>query len=408
MLVDFCVQNFRSFRDLEELSLVATRDKSLQETHTFQTATKGTPTLLKSAVIYGANASGKSNLIMALQFMRQMVLSSTNLHPNQAFLCTPFELDETSQKAPTSFEVSFLQNNVRYQYGFSLNKDRILKESLLVYKSFKPQRWFLRTYDEKLQKDIYEFSSSFKGSKSILEKHTRKNALFLSTAIQLNNEALRPIYDWFLNQLIIFNEGSPFGLDLTKALLKDPEKNQKICEFLAAADMSISEISVEENHQLLNFFPNAEREKDSEELAFVHKTKNGIAKFGLNDQSNGTRRFLSLIGYLLTFMDKETTFVIDELETSLHTLLVQEIVRLFYRTFNAQLIFTTHDISLLDTPYLFRRDQIWFVDKNEEQVSKLIALAEYSPRKNEALGKGYLVGRYGGIPFLDEMPEAAS
>lgn len=148
------------------------------------------------------------------------------------------------------------------------------------------------------------------------------------------------------------------------------------------------------------------RSDDTEEhrLRFHHATEQGQAVFDLMDESNGTRNLLFLAGPVLDILRKGLTLVIDELDTSLHTLLVRELVRLFHRpesnTGGAQLIFTTHDTSLLDAPDLFRRDQVWFVEKDRDQASALVSLSEFSPRKNEALERGYLMGRYGGVPFL--------
>ena len=143
---------------------------------------------------------------------------------------------------------------------------------------------------------------------------------------------------------------------------------------------------------------------DEHQLRFSHATGQGQAVFDLMDESNGTRNLLFLTGPVLDILRKGLTLVIDELDTSLHTLLVRELVRLFHRpevnTGGAQLIFTTHDTSLLDAPDLFRRDQVWFVEKDLAQASVLVSLSEFSPRKNEALERGYLLGRYGGVPFL--------
>lgn len=147
-------------------------------------------------------------------------------------------------------------------------------------------------------------------------------------------------------------------------------------------------------------------ENEVAELRFHHVTTHGKAVFELADESNGTRNLLFLAGPVLDILDKGLTLVIDELDTSLHTLLVRELVRLFHRPQvnrgGAQLVFTTHDTSLLDASDLFRRDQIWFVEKDGEQASSLVSLSEFSPRKNEALERGYLVGRYGGVPFLSD------
>lgn len=416
MLIEFRVRNFRSFRDEQVLSLVASKDKSLQDTHTQATGLAAAPALLRSAAIYGANASGKSNLIKALQYMRGVVIESATLvQPGQTYSVQPFRLDAESVTQPTELEVTFLLDGVRYQYGFSMNSQRILSEYLLVYKSFKPQRWFERRLDEATGKDHYEFSTSFKGSKAVWESATRPNALFLSMAVQLNSEALRPVFDWFAKQLLILNEMAPLNMHASLQKLKEPESRRAVCNFLSAADISIADIDLVTRKvpgQTVHFDLAAGktelRHEDVEEnqLRFHHVTDKGNAIFELADESSGTRSLLFLSGPVLDVLAKGRILVIDELDTSLHTLLVRELVRLFHKpevnANGAQLIFSTHDTSLLDDPDLFRRDQIWFVEKDRDQASHLVALVEFSPRKNEALERGYLMGRYGGIPFIDQ------
>ena len=172
MLVEFRVKNFRSLRNEQVLSLVASKDKTLQDTHTLATGLKAAPSLLRSAAVYGANASGKSNLIKALQYMRGVVIeSATVIQPGQTYdRLQEFRLDPESAGQPTEFEVTFILDCVRYQYGFSMTKQRIVSEHLLVYKAFKPQRWFERYLDIDTDKDVYEFGPGLKGSKNFLSE----------------------------------------------------------------------------------------------------------------------------------------------------------------------------------------------------------------------------------------------
>lgn len=414
MLIEFRTKNFRSLRDEQVLSMVASKDKTLQETNTQASGISAAPHLLRSAVVYGANASGKSNLIKALQYMRGVVIeSATAIQPGQTFAVQPFRLDADSADQATEFEITFLLDQVRYQYGFAMTSQRIISEYLLVYKAAKPQRWFERRFDASTGHESYEFGPSLKGPKHLWEGATRANSLFLSMAVQLNSEFLRPIFDWFHNQLVIFNEQAQLNLQATIQKLKQDKGRKDICDFLSSADISISDIDVETRKvpgQAVHFDLIAGKtEVRSEEieehiLRFHHITDQGKAVFGLVDESNGTRNLLFLAGPILDILDKGLTLVVDELDTSLHTLLVRELVRMFHNPeinkAGAQLIFTTHDTSLLDASDLFRRDQVWFVEKGIDQSSSLVALAEFSPRKNEALERGYLVGRYGGIPFL--------
>ena len=414
MLVEFRIKNFRSLRDEQVLSMVASPDKTLLETHALDTGLKAAPYLLKSAVVYGANASGKSNLIKALQYMRDVVLQSAALLPGQTFSqLQPFKLDATSGSQPTEFEVTFILAGVRYQYGFAMNAQRIVSEQLLVYKAFKPQRWFERHFDAESGKDVYEFGPGLKGAKNLWEGATRPNALFLSVAVQLNSEALHPVFDWFANRLVIFNEQSRLTPDFSVQMLKQEAQRKAICEFMRAADISIADIEVASKQAMvhtINFDLSTGKREDTageqavDEVKFHHMTEHGKAVFDLVDESSGTRNLFFLTGPILDILNKGQTLVVDELDTSLHTLLVQALVRLFHRSeVNvgcAQLIFTTHDTSLLDAYGLFRRDQVWFVEKRLDQSSSLYPLLDFSPRKNEALERGYLQGRYGALPFL--------
>jgi hypothetical protein len=263
---------------------------------------------------------------------------------------------------------------------------------------------------------VYEFGPGLKGSKSLWEGATRPNALFVSMAVQLNSEALRPVFDWFANGLVIINEQAKLSPQSSIEMLKHTEGRKHICDFLSAADISIADIEVVTRKvpgQTAHFDLVAGKtevrseEVEEQQLRFSHVTDQGRAMFDLMDESNGTRNLLFLAGPVLDILRKGLTLIIDELDTSLHTLLVRELVRLFHRTEvntgGAQLIFTTHDTSLLDAPDLFRRDQVWLVEKDRDQVSALVALSEFSPRKNEALERGYLMGRYGGVPFLSHI-----
>lgn len=414
MLVEFRVKNFRSLREEQVFSLVASKDKTLHDTHTMTTGLKAAPSLLRSAVIYGANASGKSNLIKALQYMRGVVVeSATVIQPGQTYAVQPFRLNAESVKEPTELEVTFVLDGVRYQYGFSMTSQRIVREYLLVYKAFKPQRWFMRHFNAESGKDEYDFGPGLKGPKNLWEGATRPNALFLSMAVQLNSEAMRPVFDWFVNGLVIFNEQTQLSPQVSIQMLKQAEGRKQICDFLSSADISIADIEVVTRKvpsQAVHFDLVAGKtevrseEMEEHQLRFFHTTEQGTAVFDLMDESNGTRNLLFLAGPVLEILRKGLTLVIDELDTSLHTLLVRELVRLFLRsdvnTGGAQLIFTTHDTSLLDAPDLFRRDQVWFVEKDRDQASTLVPLSDFSPRKKEALERGYLIGRYGGVPFL--------
>jgi len=412
MIVEFRVKNFRSFREEQVLSFVAAKNKSEQETNTISTGISSVPSLLGSTVIYGANASGKSNLIKAIQYMRAVVLGSATKKPGQPFKEQQFQLDADSIHQPSEFEITFIVDGVRHQYGFSLNSERIVDEYLLVYKSFKPQRWIDRKYNPDTKKDEYETSSFLKGKKSTWMESTRHNSLFLSMAVQLNSEMLSPVFAWFSNNLVVCNELSPLSSKVSINMLRTMEGSREICSFLNSADIDVDHIDVvtkkvpgQSVHFDLSTGQTEIRKEDVEEnlLLFHHETSLGKATFNLGDESEGTRNLLFLAGPILDTLKKGLVILIDELDTSLHTLLVRRLIELFHdpekNPNGAQLIFSTHDTSVLNSD-IFNPDQIWFVEKDPDLISSLFSLVEFSPRKNEAIEKGYLMGRYGALPFF--------
>src|ERR1700679_1619792 len=194
MFIEFRIRNYRSTKEEQVLSLVAATDKTHAETHLTPTGIKAIPQLVKSAVLYGANASGKTNLINAIIFMRALVAeSATVIQLGQTFNLQPFRLNTTTMSEPSEFEITFLEEGIRYQYGFRLTAERIHEEWLLVHKTSKPQQWFTRKYNIETDNEEYEFGSHFTGQRKLWQDSTRPNGLFLSTAVHLNSEQLRPI-----------------------------------------------------------------------------------------------------------------------------------------------------------------------------------------------------------------------
>ncbi|MDD5323503.1 MAG: ATP-binding protein [Methylococcales bacterium] len=416
MLLEFRVQNYRSIRDEVIVSFVASKDKKLVETHLASTGIPSLPNVLRSAVVYGPNASGKSTLLQSLFYMRAVVAeSATIMQPGQTFNVQPFRLDTEYTKQPSKFEITFLLGGVRHQYGFSLTPERIVDEWLLVYRSSKPQQWFSRSYDEKSQSYDYEFSTYLTAPprrRELWVAATRPNGLFLSTAAQLNSERLGPIFRWLVEQPVYFGAGLSSLPDLTTQLLQTEVGKRAVREFLASADISISDIlSVSRpgfQHQFMIGPEGPKFSREEREMLmpqFVHKTEHGSATFELHEESQGTQRLYTLIAPVLDVLKNGRLLIVDELDSSLHPLLVRRLVRMFHtpelNPLDAQLLFSTHDTSLLDRT-LFRRDQIWFTEKNQEQATHLYPLSDFSPRETEAWEKGYLTGRYGAVPFFDE------
>jgi len=414
MLIEFSTRNFRSLRDEQRLSAVSSPDRSHLGTHTVETGIRSVPRLNRSSVIYGANASGKSNLIFALGTMRNLVLHSTTmLDAARAEHYTPYRLERGSANEPTEFEIVVLLDGTRYQYGFSFDARRIRDEWLLVYKTGKGQAWFDRSWnDARGEHEWAPFSGYFTGSKETWRQATRPGALFLTTAIQLNNEQLKPLWNWFVDGLVIVNLGGVLDWSATIQRLEDPEFKLKTLKLLRAADLHLADIRVESapGHQLaFRLDPGKAPEtsvtpRDIPIVKFVHQIDGEDAvAFDQQFESAGTQRLLSYAGPVIDALDNGKLLVIDELDSSLHPMVVRFILGLFHdpvvSSHGAQLWMTTHDTSLLDGDVL-RRDQIWLVDKDERQASHLYPLSDFSPRKGEALEKGYLRARYGGVPFI--------
>ena len=413
MFLEYRVKNFKSIRDEMVLSLVASSDKTNIDTHTIETGIKSIPRLTKSAAIYGANASGKSNLLESLNYFQKVVQQSARLDVEHEFQLEPFAFSEDNIKEPTEFEVTFLIEGVRYQYGFSLTKERIIEEWLLVYKSAKPQTWFTRKFDEKAQEYDYYFGPSFVGLKEVYKQSTRKNALVLSNAILLNNHQLSVVYSWIVNEILFYRAGVNYNHDLSTNMILDEKQRGRLESFLSTADVGISKIShIKRKGRVQEFQMHADgtinSSSEEKEMVVPQFHRKGVERnipFELHNESLGTQRLYALAGPILDILDSGKLLVFDELDSSLHTLLARMIVNIFNSNSNnknnAQIIFSTHDTELLNKE-LLRRDQIWFIEKNQEHGSTLYPLTEFSPRKKEDLEKGYLFGRYGAIPFIDK------
>ncbi len=198
MLIEFSVKNYRSIRDKQTFSMAAGSAKEMFDENTFNSGIARLPNLLKLAVVYGPNAAGKSNFVKAIQFMRQFVkLSSKDSQQGERIEVIPFLFDKENRSVPSEFEVVFVQEQVRYQYGFSVTSQNVTAEWLIAYPQGKPQRWFERMYNPETGKTKWHFSPKFTGKREVWKEATRTNALFLSTAIQLNNQQLKPVFDWF-------------------------------------------------------------------------------------------------------------------------------------------------------------------------------------------------------------------
>ncbi len=422
MLIEFNVTNFRSILELQSLKMTANTASDLEE-NCFDPTVSGVPRLLRSAVIYGPNAAGKSNLIRAMDFMKRFVLTSAaERQEGEAIDATPFLFRSQSRSEASVFEVLFIENSIRYQYGFAVTGKRVAHEWLIAYPEGRSQRWFERDYDPTNNEFHWYFGSKFIGNRKILKESTRGNALFLSTAVMLNNKQLKPVFKWF-QQLEIITRAEHLFENFTARLCEVESGKRKIIDFLNTADLSIADILLEKSSVSYNDYwsdisvgSKTEIRKNRSpwglhRVQFLHKSDESgeLTPLDLADESAGAQRLFTLAGPWLDILDHGRILLMDELDTSLHPFMVRFLIGLFHNPSinerNAQLVATTHDTSVLNRD-IFRRDQVWFLEKDSRNTTCLYPLTDFSPRKTEVLEKGYLQGRYGALPFSRELPKA--
>lgn len=419
MLVEFRVSNFRSFRDEQVFSMVASADKTHPE-NTITPRARAKQRLLRSAVLYGANASGKSNFVQALSALQNLVGGSVTPRASGARQIKPFLLDRTARGAPSRFEITFVYQDVRYQYGLTLDQEHILDEWLIAYPKGAPQTWYERRPSPDTGESTWYFGPRLTGERNRLAALTRPDALFLTVAATFNHRQLSLPFNWLNDHLRVVDANRvDDGLHwATVDLVQNhPETRRTVEHLLRHADLGILDFSCEER-------PGEEQELPADlpeelrastlrspqlEIKMFHESDDPEGHriaVAWDDESLGTQRYFALGGLLAHTLADGFVLVVDELDASMHPILVQTLIRMFHdpsiNRNNAQLVFNTHDTTLLDAS-IFRRDQIWFVEKHRSGASHLYPLLDFSPRKDEALGKGYLEGRYGGIPFVEDL-----
>lgn len=368
---------------------------------------------LPAVAVYGANASGKSNVLRALHFVCRAVEDShVNWKPQQRIPRHPFKMRSDRSDEVTTFQADFVVDETQYEYKLSVEGERVVEESLHSFPEVRPRLMFRRRGDE------FSFGKLFGGPNQLIKNLVRPNSLFLSAAAQNNHETLLPIYNWFANavRFVVGPRDEPSGSTL--AMCTDIARKPVLERFLAAADFGLTGVEFQERDlpeetkriftALTTAVPEAaERIQFPERVAdvsFVHRCENGEpVRFGPRDESTGTLAYFGLLGPVIETLEQGGVLCVDELERSLHPLLALEIIRIFNnRERNpkgAQLIFNTHDTNLLDSNVL-RRDQVWFTEKDACGATHLYPLTDFKPRKEENLERGYLQGRYGAIPFL--------
>jgi len=426
MIIEFTVENYLSYRDSKTLSMVASGQVS--EHSETNVISNGRTLLLKSAVIYGANASGKSNLLSAMAYMRWFVINSSREgQADEPIDVSPFKLDTATENKPSRFEVVFLMNGIRYRYGFQADCKTVVAEWLFEAKKEKEKPLFLR------EGDGIDVRPGFSEGKE-LESKTRGNALFLSVAANFNGELAGNIIKWFGNLTMAHGLHEHQYASVSRHMIQNKSQKSRLVELIQRADLGIEDINVSEEAVVdptkgAKFFSEEIRKLFSEtfsnkknSLSTVHTkysngTPSGVVSMNLDkEESAGTQKFFRLAGPILESLEQGSILIVDELEAKLHPLLTRVIVRLYHSDVSnpngAQLIFATHDTNLLEH-VKFRRDQIWFAEKDQQQATDLYSLAEIKlvredgsdqkVRKDARYEKDYFKGKYGAVPYLGEF-----
>lgn len=421
MIIDISVKNFRSFRDEQRLSFVASNyDKDLPN-NVMETELPGLEgiRLLRAVGVYGANASGKTNILKALKFLGHFVENSaTELDEGDATGVEPFMLSAECPDQPAEFALRFVVEGVRYHFALVLDRTRVLYESLSAFPEGSERVWYERSWNEEL--DAYEWSpkrpTGFKRDPNIVG-YTRQNALFLSTAAKWNNEQIAPVYLWFKQRLRFLRVNADFpplspGVT-TSYMNRGSNERNDVVRLLRHGDVGILSAKATEHQITKEDLPQNFPEEFAEqilkegkrvEVTLGHRGSEG-REFPLSweEESSGTQKLFSLAGPWLEILKNGYVVGVDEIESSMHPLMAIELLRLVFdpeiNREGAQFLFTTHNPLLLDRT-LLRRDQVWFADKDEEGGTHLYPLSDYKPRKDESLARGYLAGRYGAVPFI--------
>lgn len=414
MLIEFSVENYKSFKDKATLSMVATKDKSNDKNLIEDKDLKGI-TLLKEAVLYGSNASGKTNLLDALNYMSFLVNQSHLFKEGEATERTAFKLDSECINKPSIFDISFLHKGIRYDYGFSVNENKILSEYMHYYKPESKTKKHSVIF-ERYSTDDGETKYEFKTDKSFLEPiklMTKDNTLFFSFATMCNYEKTKAPFEWFSNKLLILLTQEiqhNMGVETVRESHKDKKFKNLVNKYLKMIDFGPTDFitKIKEKEIIFDGKPIKRKVYDAMFEHPVYDTKGlKIAStfFRRDEESQGTFKFFCLLGPFLKAIEYGNIICIDELDVKLHTHLSEILIKLFndpkINTKNAQLIFTTHDVNLLKQS-IFRRDQIWFTEKDNKGASSLYSLDEFSERTTTNLQKAYLQGRYGAIPYINE------
>lgn len=425
MLIEFRVKNFRSFRERQTLSMVGTTSHEHEKSNTFDSGFKGFNRLLRSAVIYGANAAGKTNLMRAVLFMKTFVLNSASTTGSAKYPYSPFKLSKRALGEPSEFEITFVQNGTRYEYGFRMGPERIEDESLIEHvqsqSRIRGRMLFSRSFDKRTKKYAWKFGPSFKGQRRTWRDSTRDDALFLSTATQLNSPQTRPVFEWFQNKLHVIVGAITLNESLSLKMFDEPNGKERLLPFLREADLGIVDLDIRKEPiplgggVVLQGHAMLEQKQGSPTPSLVKVTLSHMSDdpkqpvgFAFEEESSGTQILFKTAGAWLNVLRNGEVLLFDEIDTNMHPKLLIFLIQKFNsqatNSQNAQLICSTHNTSLLNQQIL-RRDQFWFVEKLQTGASKLYPLTDFSPRNDELIERWYMRGRYGALPILPEIPE---
>jgi uncharacterized protein len=421
MLIEFSVANYRSILERQTLSMVASTTKDREAQHSFPSGVKSAPHLLQSACVFGPNASGKTTLVMAMDFFSDFVLDSAKgSQEGEMIQYSPFRLKTSTRDEPSEFEAVFVHNGTQYQYGFSVDRDRVVEEWMFaVPKGKRTQKWFTRSFDQESEEYKWYVNPSIHGSRRLWQESTRDNALFFSTAVQLKSIVLKDPFEWMQKFFRVVGSTDRLTKSFSTIQCIEGGKKGTIIDFLKSVDIGISDMRFEEESFSVDALPSnlpdslkkqLKQEFSESKVISVHSVHQLPGEdevvFEFDEESAGTRALFTISGPWLDSLENGYVVVIDELHNSLHPHALRFLVSLFHdpekNPRNAQLIFTSHDASILAGRFM-HRDQIWLVEKDEKESSQLFPLSDFKPRDAESFEKGYLGGRYGAVPRLRDF-----
>ncbi|KAF0115999.1 MAG: RloA protein [Rhodobacteraceae bacterium] len=421
MLIQFTVENHRAIRERQTFSMVAEGASSkTREEVVVETGISVAPTVLRTACLFGANGSGKSSLIEAMEFMSRFVRDSFRRDAGKGIPTEPFLYHSEWREKPSEFEVVFVHRDTLYQYGFAVDRERVHDEWLFARPKSTGRERTLFTRSFNKEADTYEWSINgvyLKGERESWRAQTRPDALFLSTAVQLNADDLRDPFDWIVSGLRSFSM-SPDTIHNQYTASKFTEETWKarVIEFLRQADIRLSDIQVEEEdfeqssafksipEPLQEAFRVSAPGMKTYNVSFVRKDeKSDDIPLAIREESSGTKALFALAGPLIDVLENGLTVVIDELNAGLHPLAFQHIIGFFcdpsVNRNNAQLIFTTHDTSVTHLECI-GRDQIWLIEKGDDLAARLTPYSDFKTRDARSFQRAYLQGRYGAVPRI--------